>query len=120
MAWTCHDGTPHSAREPHTPPPGERECFGCKVKAMREDSGLTLGAAATPTQTKDRVKPRTPNCSWEAGVAGEHRPGGGFMPYLEPGTTSPMGIKQYSEERHKVDAAVDRLKHDPQVFAGKE
>ena len=54
-------------------------------------------------------KPRsTEPPSWEKGVAGEHRPGGGFMPYLKG--DSYVGIKEYSENRRKYDAIREQQK----------
>lgn len=39
------------------------------------------------------------------GVAGEHRPGGGFMPYLKPdanGVLQQVGVKEGRERRHEI------------------
>lgn len=90
-----HDG-PHDGNNPH---PG---CFGCRIKTVN------LGAEATASRTKDRVAPRTPDPAWERGVAGEHRPGGTFMPYLRPGTTTPMGVKEAGEKRRLIESSRSR------------
>lgn len=92
----------HDPDQPHIDPDTGEVCFGCKVKA-----GFALGASATPTRNLDgqqrrKMRPMV-EPSWEAGVAGEHRPGGGFMPYLD-GNGSEVGIKQYGERRREFDA----------------
>lgn len=54
--------------------------------------------------------------SWEKGIAGEHRRDGSFMPYLRPGTTEPMSVKDLADRRSHVETAVARLKSDPNIF----
>lgn len=59
-------------------------------------------------ERKGRTKKVEP--SWEKGRAGEHRPGGGFMPYIDPKTGSAMTIKRYAEGgRHLVEKGRQRL-----------
>lgn len=93
----------------------EEDCtqhLGCRLRAK----GMQLSPKATPTKTR-RHKYRPPSQpSWEAGVAGERRPDGSFMPYLDADRNE-MGVKEYAERRRDVDAAVGRLKSDPTVFS---
>ena len=98
---------------------GDPSCFGCKMQLFKTEGMFALGAAATATRSKDKAPPRVPNCSWEAGRAGERRPGGGFMPYLKPGTTTPMGVKEAGERRHEINKTLDRYRNDPNPFGGK-
>lgn len=79
-------------------------CYGCQLRAK----GVGLSAAAIPSR-QNSVPPATPNPAWERGRAGEHRVDGSFMPYLDK-NDSPMPIKEYTENRHKVDEQVRRLK----------
>jgi hypothetical protein len=58
------------------------------------------------------------NASENAGVAGEHRPGGGFMPYLVPTDTDPgrlrtVHTKEGRERRHEFTAIRDRQRQAP-------
>jgi hypothetical protein len=50
--------------------------------------------------------------SWEAGVAGEHRVDGAFMPYLDS-TLEPIGVKEMADDRHRLEAVRHRQLHDP-------
>ena len=81
------------------------DCFGCRIQSIR------LGAEATASRTKNKVLPRQVEPTWEKGIAGEHRPGGGFMPYLKPGTHTPMGVKEASQRRRQIDEFKRRRHH---------
>ena len=50
-----------------------------------------------------------PDPSWERGVAGEHRPGGSFMPYVDE-NLHPIGIKQFGENRHRYEETIRQLR----------
>lgn len=79
------------------------DCFGCRIQNVQ------LTPSATPSRNADKFVYRPPTePSWEKGIAGEHRPGGGFMPILKPGTTTPMGVKEYSENKRAIDAQIKR------------
>jgi hypothetical protein len=83
--------------------PSTCECdtLGCK---LRRDGLFTLPGAATPTRGRRRPyrdPTKANHNSWEAGTAGEHRPGG-FMPYLSSGGGR-MHTKEYSENRVALD-----------------
>jgi hypothetical protein len=53
-----------------------------------------------------------PNASWEAGVKGETRADGSFMPYLDQ-HGSPIGVKQWGEKRHEYEARLTELRNPP-------
>lgn len=81
------------------------KAYGCVKR--REGFGYVSGAA-TPTRTQRRpFRPGPRFNSWEAGLAGEHRADGSFMPYLDANGAR-MGIKEYSENRRAVDEARSR------------
>lgn len=100
MADRTHDG-PHDGTHD--------DCFGCRIK------GVGIAPSAMPSRQRIRrdangnpvLRPME-DPSWEKGVAGERRPGGGFVPYLnEKG--SPMRIKEHGEKRALVRENLQRL-----------
>lgn len=88
--------------------------YGCQLRTK----GVAVLPSATPSRTACRQQPARPMVapSWEKGVAGEHRPDGSFMPYLND-HREVMGVHEFAEKRHDVTEAVKRLKTDPNVFA---
>jgi hypothetical protein len=63
---------------------------------------------------KARVEP-----GWfEKSRAGEHRPGGGFMPYLDKDRNT-MSMKQFADNRRNYETQIKTLKSDPGVFKPK-
>lgn len=92
----AHEG-PHHAD-------GPEDCFGCKVK------GVTFNPYATPSRLRPHIPPRTPNPAWERGIARDSR----GMPYLNK-AGSPMGVKQFAEERHKIEEHQRKLRQAPAV-----
>jgi hypothetical protein len=74
------------------------ECFGCKVKS------ITFSPYATPTRLNPRRPPRQPNPAWERGVPTDAR----GMPFLRKDGT-PMGVKEYAENRHAIEEHRRRL-----------
>jgi hypothetical protein len=90
--------------------PPDCECttsLGCR---LRRENSVQLNAGAAITKRKGRPQSNARYNGWERGIAGEHRPGGTFMPYLDPKTSSPMGVKQASEQRHKIAEVRQRQK----------
>lgn len=89
-------------------------CYGCVLRRK----SVAVSPSATPNRSANRPQPfremREP--SWEKGIAGEHRPGGGFVPYLNP-DGSRMGVKELADRRGHVEAGIKRLKTDPHVFS---
>ncbi len=93
-----HDG-PHDGTNPYKDPDElSGLCFGCRIKQVEFDP------YATPSRVIDRPQPIRPMAEnpWANGVAGEHRPGGGFMPYLD-GDGKKIGVKQYADNRGQFD-----------------
>lgn len=84
----------------------DAECLSCRLQGT-----IQIHRNATPTKTKSKTPPRTPNNSWEKGIARDDR----GMPLMRDG--KPVSIKQYAENRHTIDAAVHRLENDPNVYA---
>lgn len=101
-----HDG-PHDGANPH---PG---CYGCELQAKN----LTLSSAATPTRGRHQPFRPITQPSWEAGVAGEHRVDGAFMPYLDR-NLEPIGVKEMADNRRQLEAARHRQLHDPDYGKG--
>lgn len=94
--------------------PGCEDHLGCRLRAK----GINLGPGATPTRTKRRTTKARPDPgnAFERGIVGEHRPGGGFMPYFskEGGV---MRTKERAEDRHAIDTRLNELRTNPNVFA---
>jgi hypothetical protein len=78
--------------------PGCTQHYGCRLRAK----GIQIDPRATPTQ-RNQVGPPEANPWWERQVIGETRVDGSFMPFLVDDMTRPLQIKQYSENRHKID-----------------
>ena len=98
-----HDG-PHDG---HDPIPG---CDGCRFKANLPH----ISNSATPSRHVDRkpvIRPMK-EPSWEKGVAGEKRPDGSFMPYINH-RGSDIGVKQFAEQRSSLEAQRHRQLNDP-------
>lgn len=94
--------------------PGRRTHYGCDLKVK----GVQVLPSATPTRTSNRPQSVRPmqQPSWEKGIAGETRPDGSFMPYLNEHREE-MGVHEFANRRRDVEGAVKRLKSDPNVFA---
>jgi hypothetical protein len=68
--------------------------YGCQLRRK----GIQVPASATPTRTPRFVQRRPRYNSWEAGVAGEHRRDGSFMPYIHSDGRE-IGVKEWSDNR---------------------
>ena len=88
-------------------------CFGESARGVAA-SGLPSGSLTGGVQVlKPHQLPKTVEPTWEKGVAGEQRPGGGYMPYLN-GDGAKMGVKEYSEKKHTVrDIRKRQVTSDP-------
>lgn len=104
-----HDG-PCDPDQPYLDEDGQ-PAFCCKVKSLQFSPAIN----ARTRGYKGTAAVADP--SWEKGVAGEHRPGGGFMPYLDSNTGSTIGVKQAAEDKREIKRIRDRQKSDPTVFA---
>jgi hypothetical protein len=80
------------------PPDCECDTYGCQLRRK----GISLSSTASPTMRARRPWRPKVNCSWEAGVAGEHRPGGTFMPYVGEHSGRKVRVKEAAERRHEI------------------
>lgn len=76
-------------------------CRACKLDSIQLDARLHA------RRTTRYVPPRKANNAWERGVAGEHRPGGGFMPYLNR-ELAPLSVKQFADNRSRNEEQIRR------------
>ena len=83
-----------------------QEC-GEAVKRVLQVPALT--AAATPSR-KNKVPPPKANPAWERGIAGEHRPGGTFVPYLDS-EGKRIGVKKFADNRTKYERILREKKN---------
>lgn len=88
----------------------ERGCFTERVRSQH------LGVRAKDSTRRTPLPKPVTQPSWEKATAYEERPGGFQMPYIAPGSGSPMGIKEASERRNEIKRIRDRQRHDPHVF----
>jgi hypothetical protein len=101
-----HDG-------PHGGENYDEDCYGCRLKAKN----LSLSPSATPTRKRNQPFRPMKQPSWEAGVAGETRPDGSFMPYLNKNLNE-IGVKEMADNRQSLEAVRHQQLHDPNY--GKE
>lgn len=52
------------------------------------------------------IPPAKHNPAWEKGIITDKRPDGSEMPILEPGTSTPLHVKQYYENKRTIDAGI--------------
>jgi hypothetical protein len=90
--------------------PGCTAHYGCSLrhKGVQTKAGLPGNRRRGPGRFISET-----NCSWEAGIAGESRPGGTFMPYLGA-EGHPIPIKEFGENRRKYEEARRRLAQSPE------
>jgi hypothetical protein len=79
--------------------PSDCDCEAYACVLRRKGIGYTYDA--TPTRRVRRPYRPKVNCSWEAGVATEHRPGGFRMPYVSE-SLRPIRVKEAGERRHEI------------------
>lgn len=85
------------------PPDCDCEAYACVLRRK----GIGFSYDATPTHRAKRPWRPKVNCSWEAGLAGEHRPGGFFNPYVGEHSLRRIHTKEASE-RHREISEVRR------------
>ena len=73
------------------------DSYGCWLRRK----GVYFDMKATATSRARRPWRPKVNCSWEAGVAGEHRRDGSFMPYLHA-NGSKIHLKEMGERRREL------------------
>lgn len=90
--------------------PSDCECetsYGCQLR--RKSVGYAM--VATPTARARRPwrdGSKVNHNSWEAGVAGERRRDGSFIPYVGDKTGRRIHVKEYGERRHELTQARKR------------
>jgi hypothetical protein len=79
--------------------PSDCDCdlYGCTLRRK----GILLSYDASPTRRTRRPWRDKVNCSWEAGIATESRPGGFQMPYVDE-TLRPIRVKEAGERRREI------------------
>lgn len=86
------------------------ECplYGCELRRK----GVNFSDKATGVVQARRPFRKPVNCSWEAGVAGERRVDGSFMPYLgEDGRK--VRVKEAGERRREISNIRERQMQGP-------
>jgi hypothetical protein len=95
------------------------ECgaYACELRAK----GITFDpGAARSTPRKGKPGSNAEHNGWERQLAGENRPGGTFMPYIDRdknGNLTTVPIKEGVAKRHKY-REIRRRQHDQAVSAG--
>ncbi len=78
----------------------------CSCWKCRNGTGcirsFVVPASATPTRKQSKGRPRAADPAWERGVAGEDRPDGSFMPYVNS-TGTHIGVKEYADKRGRYE-----------------
>ena len=64
---------------PSVPVGSDPESYGAKLRAK----GVQIGAGVATTVRRGTPESNSRYNGWERGLAGENRPGGTFMPYLD-------------------------------------
>lgn len=79
--------------------PSGCDCGAYACELRRKD--IRYSSDATPTMRANRpFRPKTES-SWEAGVAGEHRADGSFMPYTDAQGRK-IRVKEMAERRREL------------------
>lgn len=95
----------------------ECNAYACRLRA--KNISVQPGRARH-TPYKGGAESQSKYNGMNRGVAGEHRPGGSFMPYLTPdanGKLDRMPVKQGREQRHTINE-IRRRQRDQAVSAG--
>ena len=96
----------------------EKLCGSCwRAEKLSVGSGNIPGGSRRMTGGTPGKAPTLPG-GQETAVAGECRPGGGFMPYIGPGG-SPLSRKQFADNRGGYNQQLKTLRNDPEVFKSK-
>jgi hypothetical protein len=83
----------------------ECDAYACRLRRK----GLQVSTAALPSQHNRRPTRRNTGQAWNAQLVYQDRPGGFKMPIYDPETGSQRRIKQYTEQRHKIDSQLARI-----------
>ena len=84
-------------------------CQDCGGTVKRILQAPALTAAAAPSRM-NKVPPPQADPAWERGIAGEHRRGGTFVPYLD-GEGKRIGVKDFADNRTKYERILREKKN---------
>ena len=85
-------------------------CQDCGEEAVRRIlQSPALTAAAAPSRM-NKVPPPKANPAWEKGIAGQHRPGGTFVPYVDS-EGKRIGVKKFADNRKKYERILREKKN---------
>ena len=84
-------------------------CQDCGGTVKRILQAPALTAAAAPSRM-NKVPPPQADPAWERGIAGEHRRGGTFVPYLD-GEGQRIGVKDFADNRKKYERILREKKN---------
>lgn len=87
----------------------DKICQDCGEAVKRVHQAFALTAAAAPSR-QNKVPPPKANPAWERGIAGEHRRGGTFVPYLK-NDGSRIGVKEFADNRTKYERILREKKN---------
>jgi putative FmdB family regulatory protein len=87
----------------------DKICQDCGEAVKRILQAPALTAAAAPSR-QNKVPPPQANPAWERGIAGEHRRGGTFVPYLK-NDGSRIGVKEFADNRTKYERILREKKN---------
>ena len=87
----------------------DRICQDCGGTVKRILQAPALTAAAAPSRM-NKVPPPQADPAWERGIAGEHRRGGTFVPYLDA-EGKRIGVKKFADNRKKYERILRRKKN---------
>lgn len=87
----------------------EIDAFKAKLQS------LTFGRVPGGAREGRYVYRPTRDPSWERGIAGEHRPDGSFMPYVDHNLV-PMSVKKFADHRGSFEQQVTDARHGVDPF----
>ena len=87
----------------------DKVCQDCGGTVKRILQAPALTAAAAPSRM-NKVPPPQADPAWERGIAGEHRRGGTFVPYLD-GEGKRIGVKDFADNRTKYERILREKKN---------
>lgn len=77
------------------------DCFGCRIQGVNFDPRAMPSRRNSNEPTAMKANP-----AWEAGIAGEHRRDGTFMPYIRDHSMNAIHVKEFAERQHELEPAI--------------
>ena len=92
----------------------DTDCPMCEESAVKRIFQLANVSPSSLPSRMNKIPPRRVEPSWEKGIAGERRSDGSFAPYLRPQDQTPMGVKEFADNRTKYEKRLRDIKqgHD--------